>query len=88
MLFSLFYLCDFGVADAQYGCKIITLLLSCSKENPMVISRYVCYGNLILLDQSISLIRIMYALVFIKTIILLLAMIPPKQRQEAMNIHL
>ena len=54
MLFSLIYLCGFEVAHAQFGCTIITFLLSCSKENTVVISRYVCYENLMLLGQSIS----------------------------------
>ena len=52
------------------------LVLSCSKENHIEMSRYVFYGNLILLDQLIFK-WISYSLVFRITFILLLVMTPP-----------
>ena len=55
MLLSLFNCMIWNFSYVQYNwtLRLISLLLSCSKENPVEISGHVCFGNLILLDQMI-----------------------------------
>ena len=73
VLFSLLCLCDFEFAYAQ--CTISAFSLSCSKENPMIISKYLWKHNF---AWSINFKWISYSLALMTTIILLLVMIPPK----------